>query len=210
MNYLRKKFAALWKHSQCQGNMVKAFKEIELQYRKPKRYYHTLDGHISFCVCTFFAHAVDKVTNPDMVLWTLFLHDIVMGFDKNNNDELSARWAETFLFKNGASKQLAYDVGNAIKYHNHKNIPDSLDIKFGLDIDLFIFAQPRDVFDKYENNIKKEYAWVEESVFRKKRAEILSNFLNNQSGIFLTDYFKDRYERQARANLKRSVLRLGN
>jgi predicted metal-dependent HD superfamily phosphohydrolase len=100
------------------------------------------------------------------------------------------------------------NVANAIICHNHKSKPYNRDTMIGLDIDLLILAQSKDIFDEYERNISKEYSFVEENFFRKKRAEILQSFLDDRSRIFLTDYFYRKFEEQARANLANSIKKL--
>lgn len=208
MNYLEEKFKTLWRYSGCNGNYQNGFRELVAKYNGPKRYYHTLDGHIKFCIYTFFEHIMYQVKDPISVLWQLILHDVVMDFYRSDDDVKSAEYAKEFLSKYGVNARVVKKVTKAIIYHDHRQNPHDEDIAFGLDADLFILAQPQDVFDKYESDVRKEYAWVEELTFRKERTEILSNFLNNRPSIFLTSYFKNRYEQQARKNLKRSILKL--
>ena len=59
-------------------------------------------------------------------------------------------------------------------------------------------------FDEYEQNIRREYSWVPEDQFRQGRSAILQMFLDRDS-IYLTDFFKGKYESQARENLQRSI-----
>ncbi len=208
MDYLEEKFKTLWRYSGCNGNYQNGFRELVAKYNGPKRYYHTLDGHIKFCVYTFFEHIMYQVKDPISVLWQLILHDVVMDFYRSDDDVKSAEYAKEFLHKYGVDAKAVDKIARAIVYHNHKQNPCNEDIAFGLDADLFIFAQSQDVFDEYESNVRKEYDWVKESAFRKRRVEILSNFLNNRPSIFLTSYFKNRYEKQARKNLRNSILKL--
>ena len=208
MNYLEEKFKIQWQYSGCTGDYKKGFVEIVKQYQKPKRYYHTFGGHIKFCVKAFFDYAVFQVSDPVALMWQLLLHDSVMDFERSDNDIASALWAKKYLCKFGASQAVAEKVANAITYHTHQSIPDSEDIKFGLDIDLLILAQSEQIFDEYECNIRKEYSFVPESVFCQKRSEILQSFLNNRPSIFLTDYFKQRFEINARKNLEMSIKKL--
>jgi predicted metal-dependent HD superfamily phosphohydrolase len=72
------------------------------------------------------------------------------------------------------------------------------------DIDLAIFGQPADRFAEYERQIRLEYEWVDEAVYREKRAEILRGFLDRPR-IYLTDYFHQRLDQQARANLSELI-----
>ena len=69
-----------------------------------------------------------------------------------------------------------------------------------IDIDLSIFGQPAERALEYERQIRVEYAWVSEPVYREKRGEILAAFLNRPR-IYLTDWFHARHDRRARKNL---------
>jgi len=73
-----------------------------------------------------------------------------------------------------------------------------------LDIDLSILGTPTEVYDEFEVNVRKEYKRVPRFIFRKKRKEILQNFLAN-APVFKTEYFRKRFEAQAAENLKRAI-----
>ena len=208
MKYLKKQFKNLWDESDCIGNWRKFFSELEEDYSKPTRHYHTFEGHIAFCVRAFFDHAVEMVENPSGVLWQLFLHDVVMDFQRSDNDARSAEYARDFLSRAGGSAKLINYVGEAIECHTHQTVPESLDIAFGLDIDLFILAQSQEVFDEYEQNVKREYSFVKESFRRQRRADILGGFLENRPSIFITKYFRNSFEETARRRLRDSIRKL--
>lgn len=70
-----------------------------------------------------------------------------------------------------------------------------------IDIDLAIFAQPIKRVLEYERQIRAEYAWVPQAVYAEKRAEILTGFLKREQ-IYLTAWSRERYESQARENLR--------
>lgn len=207
MEYLEKKFSELWTDSGISGNYKVYFQAIEKLYNTPQRYYHTFYGHIEFCLREF-----EKVSHlasePKKVLWELFLHDIIMDFGRSDNDERSAIYAKKLLLHLGMGAKFADDVATKIEHHNHCNIPQDFDNKLGLDIDLLILAQPREVFDVYENNVAKERLLVVSEATRKRvRGQILTRFLERPR-IFLTDDLHDEYEDQARKNLKYSIKKL--
>src|SRR5262249_18069786 len=90
------------------------------------------------------------------------------------------------------------------KTHN----PDAhIDAPLLVDIDLSILGQPEKRFWEYELQIRQEYSWVPEEVFHAKRSEILERFLS-RNRIYATEWFFQKYEEQARANLKSSLARL--
>lgn len=76
-----------------------------------------------------------------------------------------------------------------------------------VDIDLSILGRTPSEFDEYENQIRQEYRWVTEETFRKGRAHILREFIRREF-IYQTKFFRERYESQARENLRRSLRQL--
>ena len=85
-----------------------------------------------------------------------------------------------------------------------------LDIHAGIvaDADLSIFGKPEAIFDEYERLVRKEYLAVPEDVFRVKRAELLEERFLKRKVIYNFRPFREKYEIQARKNLKRSIARL--
>ncbi|WP_204321692.1 hypothetical protein, partial [Streptococcus pneumoniae] len=71
-------------------------------------------------------------------------------------------------------------------------------------IDLSILGRAPSRFDEYEQDIRREYAWVSDEDFVKGRGGLLESVLAKPV-IFLTDYFHDLLERPARANVARSL-----
>jgi predicted metal-dependent HD superfamily phosphohydrolase len=78
-----------------------------------------------------------------------------------------------------------------------------------LDMDLSILGASPGVFDAYEQAVRREYVWVEEPAWKAGRGTVLRGFLERPH-IFHTPEFRERFERQARENMARSVERLEN
>ena len=81
-------------------------------------------------------------------------------------------------------------------YHNFRHIAECLDL---------FQAEAR--FDEFEVQIRQEYSWVATQEFATQRAAVLMQFLGRKA-IYATEFFRERFECQARSNLKRSVQRL--
>ena len=75
-----------------------------------------------------------------------------------------------------------------------------------VDVDLSILGQPPEVFDQYEKAIRCEYAWVPDSYFWPRRAEILGSILSRQR-IFHHPQMAACLEVPARNNLARAIAR---
>jgi predicted metal-dependent HD superfamily phosphohydrolase len=85
----------------------------------------------------------------------------------------------------------------------------SVDTEAGLmvDVDLSILGRDEKRFREYEQQIRREYEWVPETVFASKRVDILHRFLARER-IFATEWFRNKYERQARQNLEAAISKL--
>ena len=82
--------------------------------------------------------------------------------------------------------------------------PTDTDLAYLLDIDLAILASDPMRFAEYERQIQQEYAWVEPSLYVKKRQQVLRHFLETQP-LYQTPFFQKRYERQAKQNLAQAL-----
>ena len=81
------------------------------------------------------------------------------------------------------------------------------DVAMLLDMDLSILGANETEFDRYEEGVRREYAWVGEEEWRAGRAAVLRGFLDREH-IYFSDLFRGLLEEKARANLRRSLARL--
>jgi predicted metal-dependent HD superfamily phosphohydrolase len=138
--------------------------------------------------------------NPDATEWGLWHHDEVMKEQSRVNEERSALSAYNTAKHALLSDEFAEHAKRAALATKHDKIPETKDEKYAADIDLSIFGKPPEEFDEYEGNIRKEYSWVDEKTFWARRVEILERFLKREQ-IYSTEFFRDKYEDQARENL---------
>jgi predicted metal-dependent HD superfamily phosphohydrolase len=89
----------------------------------------------------------------------------------------------------------------------HQAAASGVDAEILVDIDLSILGAVPVRFDEYERQVREEYSWVPDFLFRRERKAILKEFLARPR-IFSTTHFRDRYEQQARSNIERSLERL--
>lgn len=73
-----------------------------------------------------------------------------------------------------------------------------------LDVDLSILGSNLAGFLAYDEQIKREYAWVPDDVFDERRAELLEGLLRREP-LYLTAALRSRFESQARINLAAAV-----
>jgi predicted metal-dependent HD superfamily phosphohydrolase len=89
----------------------------------------------------------------------------------------------------------------------HAALPQGADAEVLVDIDLAILGAAAERFDEYEQQIRREYAWVEPALYRQVRSRVLADFLSRPR-LYSTARLRQRFEQAARANLRRSIERL--
>ncbi|MFH1307768.1 MAG: hypothetical protein ABIH72_02865 [archaeon] len=188
----------------AQGNSDYYFKLIEQAYSHPLRYYHTLDWHIANSISEF-DRVKEFAANPNELEFALWFHDIIYDTTRSDNEEKSAEFACLLCQKLKMPNEFADEVSRLILLTKYLEIPEDIDGKLMLDIDLSMLGKP-DPYFKIDTGIRQEYSWVPEEVYKTHRKQILQRFLSQR--IYLTDFFFTEYEQQARGNLKRSIERL--
>jgi predicted metal-dependent HD superfamily phosphohydrolase len=124
-----------------------------------------------------------------------------------DNEERSADLARKWLNELNAADPLITAVPQLVLATKNHDGSLHIDAPLLVDVDLSVLGHPPERFWEYETQIRAEYAWVEQKLFATKRAEILDRFLARPR-IYNTHLFFERYERQARVNLRESILKL--
>lgn len=193
---------------QADGTLAETFRDLTTRYAEPHRHYHTTQ-HISECLAKFEGDGVRALSqHPDEIELALWFHDAVYDTRAHDNEKQSARWAVETLSKIGAQRDCQQRVEALIMATCHDALPDTQDARVLVDIDLSILGAGTARFDEYEQQVRAEYAWVPEFMFRRTRKKILKEFLARPS-IYSTDLFRQKLEQPARNNLERSLRALG-
>ena len=197
----------MWNRLGAQGDGLPVFNALQAAYAEPARAYHTAE-HIRDCLGQFdMTPPIAK--RPDEVEAAIWFHDAVYQPGSSDNEDQSARLGRSSLAAAGASLEIADRIAELILTTRHLSSPGEPDAALLCDIDLSILGRTPDVFDDFEQRIRREYAWVPEPMYRRARGEILAGFLRRPS-IYQTDHFRHLYEAPARANLVRTIARLGD
>lgn len=181
------------------------FQALVDAYSEPGRHYHTL-AHVDACL-----HHLDRcspdVERPCELELALWFHDAVYQPLSGDNEKRSADWASSFLLENGASPEAAARVHRLIMVTEH-NVPTvTRDESFLVDIDLTILGSDANTYEVFERGVRQEYQEVPETIFRKRRAEVLKGFLE-RGAIYQNEPFTTERETQARLNLATALTRL--
>jgi predicted metal-dependent HD superfamily phosphohydrolase len=188
----------------------KLIMELQARYAEPQRHYHTWD-HIE-ALLTHFETIKHALHDPVSTLWALYWHDAIYDPHRPDNEDASADLlvGDAAGLLTDLSLKRADRIIRATKEHlvpSDISESDRHDLQIFLDIDLSILGARDDVFDTYEENIRKEYAFVPDDVYTQARSSILSGFLKRER-LYFSDHFFKLWEHKARANLERSIARL--
>lgn len=177
-------------------------------YAHPPRAYHNL-GHVHEVLGHY-----DEVARgpgwamPDEAFLAVLYHDAVYEPGSRDNESRSAALAAEHL----ARWHPGVDAGRVaalieLTARHGAWTPGEVDrdAALFLDCDLAILGAPPAAFDAYDRAIAAEYrgqvpAWV----YRLNRRRFLKALLGRER-LFLSDWFHERLDRQARINLRRAV-----
>jgi predicted metal-dependent HD superfamily phosphohydrolase len=180
------------------------WEQILARYGERHRNYHTVQ-HLGECL-ELCEETHTQACRPGEVAVALWFHDAIYEPRRHDNEAQSAAWARRVVSESAAA-DAAVRVYDMIMATRHDATPLDPDAQLLVDIDLAILGSAPDRFDEYEGQVREEYGWVPGFLFRSTRRRILEGFLNRPR-IYATDYFHDRREATARANLRRSIERL--
>ncbi len=193
-----------WSELGGAGTEPELFQLICSHYSASNRKYHTLQ-HLNECL-DLLESVMNLATHPAEVEIALWFHDAVYDPASQDNEAQSAQWARAELIRAGVSSEKIDRIHSLIMATCHTALPQTIDERLLVDIDLAILAAPPERFAEYEQQIRAEYHFVPEPIFSQKRQEILQGFLDRSSpGIYSTKYFQDTLELRARDNLSRSI-----
>jgi predicted metal-dependent HD superfamily phosphohydrolase len=184
--------------------------ELSALYRAQDRHYHNL-AHID----AMLALAGDyrgSLGDPEAVEAAIWFHDAIYDSKAKDNEAQSADLAEKKLAGRADPSRLNRISAMIVATATHQVPPfddatATRDASLFLDMDLSILGAAPDAFDAYERAVRREYAWVEEPMWRAGRSAVLKSFLARPH-IFHTEEFRQRFESQARDNMARSLAAL--
>lgn len=176
--------------------------ELAARYAEPWRKYHTLQ-HLQECLASFESVAT-LAARPAEVAAGLWFHDAVYELQRSDNEEQSAHLAARMLSKAGIAPDAVARIEQLVLATKHTAVPTEPDAQLLVDIDLSILGAHEARFAEYERQIREEYSFVPQDVFREKRRAILKSFLERPR-IYGTPHFHGLLDQPARANLARAI-----
>lgn len=184
------------------------FDRLVAAYSEPHRYYHTLE-HVNE-VLKVAGKLADAATDPSAVQLAVWFHDAVYDPQATDNEERSADLAVSTIRPLGVPEESLQRVAAMIRATAHTAAADvDPDTAVLLDADLAILSAEERRYARYAADIRREYAWVEESAYRAGRTKVLQGFLDRPR-IYRTERMHAAGEEAARRNLRAEIDRLRN
>jgi predicted metal-dependent HD superfamily phosphohydrolase len=200
------RWQAMWKELGAANPGPRLHEELIARYSEPHRHYHTLQ-HLGECF-----EKLEEVRalaeHPAEIELALWFHDAIYDTKRRDNEKKSADWARASASAAGVATDACTRIHALVMATRHKAVPSGRDAEILVDVDLSILGAAPQRFDEYERQVRQEYAWVPDFLYRRERRKILKDFFARPR-IFSTRGFRDRYEQQARSNIERSLARLG-
>jgi predicted metal-dependent HD superfamily phosphohydrolase len=136
----------------------------------------------------------------DAVEFALWFHDAIYDVGATTNE---LRSAELFLtLSGGAPFMFRHRVCDHILATRHVNAVDESDRRFIVDIDLSGFGAPWEEFMRNGALLRDESSDVPDARYHCGQVAFLSR-LQKRRYFFATEYFRARFETNARENLRR-------
>jgi predicted metal-dependent HD superfamily phosphohydrolase len=173
-------------------------------YSEPHRYYHTLE-HIYHCLAEYREYGKTQLIKDAPKTWetekAIWFHDIVYNPRaapyENEQDSANLYHEWDAISNDSASRRRVYNMILATASHEST---DSQTMAF-LDVDMSILGAEKHNYAIYKSNIRKEYEFVPTTVYNSYRRKFLKGVLERPR-IYLTDFFREKYEKTARANIQ--------
>ncbi|MCH2194628.1 hypothetical protein [Kordia sp.] len=180
------------------------WEEIKDAYTRKNRHYHNLQ-HLNYMLHLATKDAVNLM-DYDMILFAIWYHDIIYNATKSNNEFKSAKFAQKQLKKlqiDSKRVENCVDLIISTKKHEILNVQNE-DNAYLLDWDLAILGTPWETYQRYSQNIRKEYSMFPDFMYKKGRKKVLQHFLERPR-IYYTKKYYDLWETIARNNIQKEL-----
>ena len=181
--------------------------QVELlnAWAEPHRHYHD-QRHLRECLALWvrWRGRSDRAGEVAVALW---FHDAIYDPKARSNELNSAAWAARSLIRAGLASEAAQRVHDLVMATQHDAPAMGADAQLLVDIDLSILGSPPERFERYDQDVRKEYAWVPGFRYRDQRAQVLQGFLDRPR-LYHGEAAVALLEGQARVNLAAALSRL--
>jgi predicted metal-dependent HD superfamily phosphohydrolase len=201
----KQRWLELWHRMGAKSDPEDSWRMLHAAYTESWRAYHNL-SHICHCLAEFDNISL-LAANPDAMEAAIWFHDVIYDTHRTDNEERSADFAVAVLGSAKVAPSYCAMVRTLILATKHNVTPLDHDARLLVDVDLSIFGQSPELYAGFEDQIRREYAWVSDHDFSAGRSSVLIGFLDRPR-VFSTETFQARYEERARINLAWAIGRL--
>ncbi|MFZ2753998.1 MAG: hypothetical protein WAZ48_11190 [Lysobacteraceae bacterium] len=183
-------------------------------YAAPSRAYHHF-GHVQDVLAHY--REVDAEHGwhcPNEVWLAVLYHDAVYVPGRSDNEAASAHLAIEHIERRwpqpGIDSRRVADLILLTAHHGSLRVEDTgtgeagEDARLFLDCDMAVLGAAPEAFAAYDREIAEEYSAVPRWLYRIKRRKFFRKLLASDS-IFLSEFFRERFEAQARRNLQAAL-----
>ena len=181
------------------------WQDIAARYNETQRAYHTLE-HLQQLFAQF-EQVQQYLHEPHIIALALYYHDVIYEPTRADNELKSAAHMikKLRLYLDVEQCRRIDDLIIMTADHELDEDKDSdLDAAFLLDMDLSILGSVWSDYKEYAQAVRQEYSYVPITDYRTGRTKVLEGLLA-QPHLYLTDYYFERLEAQARDNMKREI-----
>ena len=183
----------------------KMYAFLEKKYTEKHRRYHNLQ-HLRelFAYVDKYADLLPEKCLVELAIW---YHDSIYSVwrpakNELKSAELAERECEHLKLSRPEKKRLkAWIIGT--KAHCLPPSHDTASGRLFMDFDTAILGAEPKIYEQYRKNIRAEYGIYPDLLYNAGRKKALQAFL--EKPIFLTNLFKEKYEKQARANITQEL-----
>lgn len=188
------------------AHLQAAYDRVVAAYQTCDRHYHTLE-HITQVLAVLDRLAPRR--SPVSALYAAaWFHDVVYNPHTTDNEWQSAQWAEAMLTELGATPTSITSVSRLILLTQSHQVADKDWVgQLLLDADLSILGSPPAFYQRYSQQIRQEYAWVDDRTYCQARGQILTAFLQRDRIYWHPDLQADE-EQIARHNIVAEIQHL--
>ncbi len=192
------------KYSSDEQYLQFVWEKVLKQHSAKNRHYHNLN-HIWSMINQSNEFEKD-LNDKDLIDFSIWFHDIIYKSTKKNNEEESAKFALEVLTKLSFDTDKRQKVYNFILSTKKHQVLDrtNLDNSYLLDFDLSILGKPWVVYEKYIQQIRREYKIYPDILYKPGRKKVLHSFLERET-LYFTEKYQSLFEVTARENLSREI-----
>jgi len=177
------------------------FDDIVSSYSTKKRNYHNL-SHLESCF-SVYDNYFDSNPTIELAIW---YHDYIYNPLANDNEEKSAEISKPIV--KDIINSVASDKIEKLILSTKDHIAFDYESEVLIDIDLSILGSKDYLYDQYEENIRREYWMIKDSIYKKARINILNNFIK-KNYIYNTFVFRNSlFEYRAKQNIQKAIYKL--